>query len=212
MLQHGKRHGQYPQTPSGNPAAAGTECGAAFGTFLVKHWYHLLQLQMVHALSCLEGLLAQLWPGVGLSLGDIPSQQITAEGAAGACSHHLLAPAGVLPRLLAAQQLDRWDISNVYPMFQHLLGQPLERTTPTAVMLCKLPSKELLAVLADYLTAAAAKDCSLMVTLRPYVKDTQISFWSQLCVVDLDLKPLHKLHEHNELDLLILKHAASFQN
>ena len=50
-----------------------------------------------------------------------------------------------------------------------------------------------------------------MITLRPYAGDTQIKFWSQLCVVDLDLKPLCKLHEHNELDLLILKHAASLQ-
>ena len=116
-----------------------------------------------------------------------------------------------MPRLLAAQQLDRWDISNVYVLFQHLLGQPLECITPTALVLCKLPNKEQLAVLADYLTAAAAKDCSFMIALRPYFRDTQIKFWSQLCIVDLDLKPLRKVHEHNELDLLILKHAASLQ-
>ena len=152
-----------------------------------------------------------IWPGIVFSLSGLCSQRLDAEGAADSCCHHLLASAGVLPRLLEAQQLDRWDISNTYPLLQHLLGQPLERTTPTALLLCKLHIREQLAVLADYLTAAAAKDCSLMITLRPYAGDTQIKFWSQLCVVDLDLKPLCKLHEHNELDLLILKHAASLQ-
>ena len=146
-----------------------------------------------------------------LGLSGVCSQQVDAEGGADPCSHHLLAPTGVLPRLLAAQRLDRWDISNVYPVFQHLLGLPPECTTSSALVLCKLPEREQLAVLADYLTAAAAKDCSLMITIRPYAEDTQIKFWSQLCVVDLDLKPLRKLHEHNDVDMLILEHAASIQ-
>ena len=181
------------------------------GTFFVMHVAGRPQLQVVHTLSCLLQLPVQLWPSNVLSLSGMYSQQFDAEGNADPCSHHLLAPTGVLPRLLAAQQLDRWDISNVYPVFQHLLGLPLECTTSSALVLCKLPEREQLAVLADYLTAAAAKDCSLMITIRPYAEDTQIKCWSQLCVVDLDLKPLRKLHEHDELDMLILEHAASIQ-
>ena len=89
-------------------------------------------------------------------------------------------------------------------------------------------------VLRDYLTAATAKDMSMMFTLRrccklvpspeqnPWswtakleepVKGSDVSggFQSKFALVDLDMKPLRKVYEHWRLDRDILNIAATMR-
>lgn len=72
------------------------------------------------------------------------------------------------------------------------------------------------AIVRGYLTAAAAKDCSVMIAFRrrpsrgltdgcQAVEFRGMSLESRLAVVDLDIKPLSKLHSHWELDREIMQ-------
>lgn len=87
--------------------------------------------------------------------------------------------------------------------------------------LLALPQPEALAVLRDYMTAATAKDCSVMITMRRLPggdvtpSDDALGvaavgsqyFEYKVAVADLDLKPLEKIDEHYELDCAIMHEA-----
>ncbi|KAJ7005929.1 hypothetical protein NC653_005307 [Populus alba x Populus x berolinensis] len=74
---------------------------------------------------------------------------------------------------------------------------------------------ESLKIAKDYLIAATAKDCSLMISFRPmkdgafgsphvYLQSTNQSFNYKVNFIDLDLKPLKKMVDYYELDKKIL--------
>ena len=82
---------------------------------------------------------------------------------------------GVLEGLLEIQKLDRHDIEGIYPLYQSLLpfvsrshtalGTVEEAGEPRRIVLtnlCKLSVEQKKAAIRDYLIAATAKDCSIM--------------------------------------------------
>ena len=167
---------------------------------------------------------------------------------------------GVLDRLLAAQRLDRHDVEGVFPLLQALLqrstaGQPADAqlaaaeeplemdATPdelqAAAQLLALDTEAACEVLREYLIAAAAKDCSLMITLAPVLDAQHLGpqdegrlqqdacigsvlcdewghskrwFRYKVAFVDLDLKPLAKIGVHYELDQAIMACCANLSH
>jgi hypothetical protein len=83
----------------------------------------------------------------------------------------LLGCAGVLPALLAVQRLDVLDIEGVEPLYWKLLqqmlpGQQMDCCHTTNELQQQQQQQQWLALLRDYLTAATAKDCGIMITLQ----------------------------------------------
>lgn len=92
-------------------------------------------------------------------------------------------------------------------------------------LLHAMSRKEQCAVLRSYMTAVTAKDCSVMIAVRPLRKqaasisneahgavkvDTQV-FEYKVSVADLDCKPLEKIKEHQLLDADILVAAKKLK-
>ncbi|KAF2293305.1 hypothetical protein GH714_000027 [Hevea brasiliensis] len=84
-----------------------------------------------------------------------------------------------------------------------------------------IPLSESLKIVKDYLIAATAKDCSLMVSFKPredrdfgspygsvYLKSTNQNFDYKVNFIDLDLKPLKKMETYYEKDKKILNSYA----
>mmetsp|Transcript_4072 Transcript_4072/g.11813 ORF Transcript_4072/g.11813 Transcript_4072/m.11813 type:complete len:111 (-) Transcript_4072:388-720(-) len=95
--------------------------------------------------------------------------------------------------------------------------------------LLSLSRAEQCSILRDYMTAATAKDCSVMIALRPLsgsptsggsggdsrggdahgsLEVGHQSFEYKVSVADLDLKPLEKVEEHRQMDQDILRAAS----
>lgn len=141
---------------------------------------------------------------------------------------------------MEAQKLDRHDIEGVYELHMKLSGKQThtkdsggttddhsaqlpadsEPSNNAALAykqaitaLLELPRDEALQILRDYVVAAAAKDCSVMVTMRALRERESgqdcVEFWGRqwqfrIGVVDVDFKPLSKLQAHFDLDRQIL--------
>lgn len=132
---------------------------------------------------------------------------------------------GVLDRLLEVQKLDDFDIEGAIHAYYNIISQPcmickqmdINRIPLQHTSLHQIPVNESLKILKDYLVAATAKDCSLMISFKQredgdtgssfsnvYLESTNQSFDFKVHFVDLDLKPLKKMEEYYELDKKIV--------
>ena len=140
---------------------------------------------------------------------------------------------GVLGSILEVQQLDVHDIEGVSVLYARLKQQThaadgtclpstcskakAERLESCEVdharaiaQLLALTPPEALRVIRDYLIAATAKDCSIMIACRlrsesdPSANELQSLYEYRVRVVDLDMKSTSKIESHMRLDAEIL--------
>ncbi|KAH9624291.1 hypothetical protein KSS87_014019 [Heliosperma pusillum] len=132
---------------------------------------------------------------------------------------------GVLDRLLEVQKFDKLDIEGAIHAYYDVVSQSCkvcgntdeDRKSSKYSSLHSLPLEESRKIVKDYLTAATAKDCSLMISFRPmqegdpeshyrtmYLNSTNQRFKCKACFIDLDLKPLKKMEFYYELDQKIV--------
>ncbi|KAK1280509.1 Inositol-pentakisphosphate 2-kinase [Acorus gramineus] len=131
----------------------------------------------------------------------------------------------ILDKLLEAQKLDAFDIEGVIHAYYDIVSQPC--------MVCKklgdanlsnryscihsLPLEESLTIVRNYLVAATAKDCSVMISFRLkdgedqaaghgsiFLESTKQNFEYKASFIDLDMKPLKKMVYYYELDQKIV--------
>ena len=101
--------------------------------------------------------------------------------------------------------------------FGHSMDENIElsRNVPAMKQLLRLSTDEQILIVRDYMIAATAKDCSIMIALQSQGSDDKVSqtvtddetglhFSFRIGIVDSDRKPLSKLHEHFKLDRDIL--------
>jgi len=152
-----------------------------------------------------------------------------------------LTAAGILGIILNVQKLDKFDIEGVSALYQRLtkhrqqgnrapqppdveihdqIGGPPDEVEfakhrKATSQLLALPVSEALGVIKDYLIAATAKDCSIMVACRhcpdsiPVLSGVHHNFEYQVKVADLDLKAASKIVAHMEVDAeIIATHRA----
>ncbi|KAK0576442.1 hypothetical protein LWI29_017570 [Acer saccharum] len=129
--------------------------------------------------------------------------------------------AGVLDRLLQVQKLDSFDIEAVIHAYYNVISQPCQickeldedKVSQFCTSLHSISLDESLKIVKNYLIAATAKDCSLMICFRPrgdevsgasynsvHLESTNQVFDYKASFIDLDLKPLRKIEEYYELD------------
>ncbi|XP_004500991.1 inositol-pentakisphosphate 2-kinase-like isoform X2 [Cicer arietinum] len=131
---------------------------------------------------------------------------------------------GVLDRLLEVQKLDNVDIEGAIHAYYDITHQQCmvcselnedQRKIYTPLHSASLD--ESLTIVKDYLIAATAKDCSLMICFRPskeeesgsvcnnvYLESTKQTFDFKVYFIDLDLKRMSKMEEYYELDKKIV--------
>ncbi|XP_021613502.1 inositol-pentakisphosphate 2-kinase isoform X1 [Manihot esculenta] len=135
----------------------------------------------------------------------------------------------VLDQLLEVQKLDNFDIEGAIHAYYNIISQPCmvcrefdEARVPHGyASLHSIPLSESLKIVKDYLIAATAKDCSLMISFKPrddgdfgspyghiHIKSTNQNFDYKVNFIDLDLKPLKKMETYYEKDKKILNAYA----
>ncbi|XP_021759941.1 inositol-pentakisphosphate 2-kinase-like isoform X1 [Chenopodium quinoa] len=133
---------------------------------------------------------------------------------------------GVLDRLLEVQKLDKFDVEGAIHAYYDIVSQPCkickdsgeDRQLGKYSSLHSIPVDESLKIVRDYLIAATAKDCSLMISFRPREDDDQESHYRTIYLdatkqrldvkaffIDLDMKPLNNMEYYYELDQKIVK-------
>lgn len=133
---------------------------------------------------------------------------------------------GVLDRLLEVQKLDKFDVEGAIHAYYDVVSEPCKicRDSGESGKLEKYSSlhaislEESVKIVRDYLIAATAKDCSLMISFRPREDDDPESHYRTICLdstkqrfdvkayfIDLDMKPLEKMEFYYELDQKIVK-------
>jgi inositol-pentakisphosphate 2-kinase len=146
----------------------------------------------------------------------------------------ILQSCGALSRLLAVQRLDTHDIEGAYQLYRSLLlstegagaaGEHAPGETSKGQAPPQPSRAEVLAVLRDFLTAQAAKDCAIMVCMQGLPPDghaaaleghpvavhaaTGVRVRYSVAFVDLDLKPVHRMQHYEQLDSQISRGAAA---
>lgn len=146
--------------------------------------------------------------------------------------------AGVLSSILKVQKLDTFDIEGVAVLYHRLTAQsqvvngvhPPPTTShankegvacqeaehgKAIAQLLALPDVDALAIIRDYLIAATAKDCSIMVACRPCPNrqssesELYTVYEYQVRVADLDLKAASKIVSHREVVAeIVARHTA----
>ncbi|XP_056693308.1 inositol-pentakisphosphate 2-kinase isoform X2 [Spinacia oleracea] len=132
---------------------------------------------------------------------------------------------GVLDRLLEIQKLDKIDVEGVIHAYYDIVSQPCKlckkfgenQQSGKYSSLHSIPVDESLKIVRDYLIAATAKDCSLMISFRPREDDDPESHYRTICLgstkqrfdvkayfIDLDMKPFNKMEFYYELDQKIV--------
>uniref|UniRef100_A0A803MZZ2 Inositol-pentakisphosphate 2-kinase n=1 Tax=Chenopodium quinoa TaxID=63459 RepID=A0A803MZZ2_CHEQI len=132
---------------------------------------------------------------------------------------------GVLDRLLEVQKLDKFDVEGAIHAYYDIVSQPCkickdsgeDRQLGKYSSLHSIPVDESLKIVRDYLIAATAKDCSLMISFRPREDDDQESHYRTIYLdstkqrfdvkaffIDLDMKPLNNMEYYYELDQKIV--------
>ncbi|XP_010540332.1 PREDICTED: inositol-pentakisphosphate 2-kinase isoform X2 [Tarenaya hassleriana] len=128
----------------------------------------------------------------------------------------------VLDMLLEVQKLDNLDVEGAIHCYYDVISQPcsvckeLEQDGLYA-SLHSLPLDESLKIVKDYLIAATAKDCSVMISFQSrddldsarscsdvYLQSTKQTFDYKVHFIDLSLKPLEKMEAYYELDKKIM--------
>ncbi|XP_052736909.1 inositol-pentakisphosphate 2-kinase isoform X3 [Vigna angularis] len=135
-----------------------------------------------------------------------------------------LQKSGVLDKLLEVQKLDSIDIEGVIHAYYNITSEQCivckELSEEQAKIYASLHSAsfdESLRIVKDYLIAATAKDCSLMLCFRPrneedsglvynnvYLDSTKQAFDFKVYFIDLDLKRSSKVRDYYELDKKIV--------
>lgn len=142
----------------------------------------------------------------------------------------------ILDQLLAAQKLDLFDIEGAIHAYYNIVSEPCLacKTSSDPDLLHRYSSlhalslKESIKMVRDYLIAATAKDCSLMISFRSVEDrgDSEFNFlflessyqWfdCKISFIDLDMKPLQKMVYYFELDQKIVnfytKHKQNVEN
>ncbi|WOK99990.1 hypothetical protein Cni_G08702 [Canna indica] len=131
---------------------------------------------------------------------------------------------GILGRLLEAQQLDALDIEGAIHLYYNIISQPCavcknlsDSELRQYADLHSLPLERSLKIVREYLIAATAKDCSLMISFRPtedghtasnfdsiFLSSSNRSYDYKAYFIDLDLKPLKKMVYYYQLDQKIV--------
>ncbi|OIW15615.1 hypothetical protein TanjilG_08191 [Lupinus angustifolius] len=135
-----------------------------------------------------------------------------------------LKKSGVLDQLLEVQKLDTIDIEGVIHAYYDITSQKClvcrdlsEEEVKRYASLHSASLDESLRIVKDYLIAATAKDCSLMICFRPkkeedsgsvynnvYLESTKQAFDFKVYFIDLDLKHLNKVEGYYKLDKKIV--------
>ncbi|KAL2892723.1 Inositol-pentakisphosphate 2-kinase [Bienertia sinuspersici] len=132
---------------------------------------------------------------------------------------------GVLDRLVEVQKLDEYDVEGAIHAYYDIVSLPCKicenygdcSQVAKFKSLHSLPLEESLKIVRDYLIAATAKDCSLMISFRPredddpeshyrtiYLDSTNQRFDVKAYFIDLDMKPFEKMEFYYELDQKIV--------
>ncbi|XP_024030275.1 inositol-pentakisphosphate 2-kinase isoform X2 [Morus notabilis] len=132
---------------------------------------------------------------------------------------------GVMDRLLKVQELDDIDIEGAIHAYYNIISEPCmvcrdleeEKVAHRYSSLHSISLDESLKIVKNFLIAATAKDCSLMMSFRlrkegisessynsVSLKSTNQTFDYKVCFIDLDLKPLGKMKEYYEKDKKIV--------
>ncbi|CAM0902185.1 unnamed protein product [Alopecurus aequalis] len=132
---------------------------------------------------------------------------------------------GVLDKLVATQKLDDHDIEGAIHLYYDIISQPclVCKNITDAELLHKysvlhsLPLDTSSKIVRDFLIAATAKDCSLMMCFAPRESETTDSEYDSVFLesvnrtydykayfVDLDVKPLDKMPHYFKLDQKIV--------
>ncbi|CAI7803171.1 unnamed protein product [Closterium sp. NIES-54] len=142
-----------------------------------------------------------------------------------------LVQCGALEKLLAAQKLDKWDIEGTIHAYNEFMKQRTSTTSapPAAAAAAAEVPKEITEdcrkVLRDFLIAATAKDCGIMLALRAAIPGETLEasqklrsvvcpssgckYFYRLSIMDLDIKPLRKMPKYWSMDQQIVKHYCS---
>lgn len=148
----------------------------------------------------------------------------------------MLSSAGILTHILKAQQLDVYDIEGIYPIYTALkqgrstvypsVARPNSRAAAAESHSQDFAVRETvpmeravaLAAIRDYLVAATAKDCSVLLTFRRdseatstgqcvHVQDVTLEWKSN--IIDVDRKQMTKIQAHHVLDKEIMEVARN---
>lgn len=132
---------------------------------------------------------------------------------------------GVLGRLLSVQKLDKFDIEGAIHAYYNIISQPCPickglgdvKLSHQYSYIHSMSLEESQRIVREYLIAATAKDCSLMISFRPRMDQDLASEYSSISLestkqdfeykayfVDLDMKPLSKMVHSYELDQKIV--------
>ncbi|KAG2302390.1 hypothetical protein Bca52824_031041 [Brassica carinata] len=129
---------------------------------------------------------------------------------------------GVLDKLLEVQKLDKIDIEGAIHCYYNIINQPCPICKEAGLLeeeesLHCLPLDESLKIVKDYLIAATAKDCSLMISFRlrnawdsapscdaVCLKSTNQTFDYKVHFIDLSMKPLKRMEAYYKLDNKII--------
>ncbi|KAK7351711.1 hypothetical protein VNO77_11355 [Canavalia gladiata] len=135
-----------------------------------------------------------------------------------------LQKSGVLDQLLVVQKLDNVDIEGAIHAYYEITRQQCmvcrelsEEQKKRYTSLHSASLDESLRIVKDYLIAATAKDCSLMICFTPrnerdsgsvcnniFLESTKQTFDFKVYFIDLDLKRMSKMEEYYELDKKIV--------
>ncbi|OVA00539.1 Inositol-pentakisphosphate 2-kinase [Macleaya cordata] len=131
----------------------------------------------------------------------------------------------VLNQLLQAQKRDSFDIEGAIHAYYNIVSKPCKvcqdlgdyELSRRYLPLHSISLEESINIVKDYLIAATAKDCSLMISFRPREDGDKVSSYSTVCLestnqifdykayfIDLDMKPLKKMVHYYELDQKIV--------
>ncbi|XP_057965131.1 inositol-pentakisphosphate 2-kinase-like [Malania oleifera] len=133
----------------------------------------------------------------------------------------------VLDLLLKVQKLDNFDIEGAIHAYYDVVSQPCmicrdmgeDNLLGKYAALHSISLDESLQIVRDYLIAATAKDCSLMISFTSsedgirgspyndvYLESTNQNFHYKANFIDLDMKPLKKMELYYELDQKIVNY------
>ncbi|VVB07595.1 unnamed protein product [Arabis nemorensis] len=130
---------------------------------------------------------------------------------------------GVLDRLLEVQKLDKLDVEGAIHCYYDVINQPCPICKEGGPLeeyssLHTLPLDESLKIVKDYMIAATAKDCSLMISFQSRkdcngapscdevcLKSTNQTFDYKVHFIDLSLKPLKRMEAYYKLDQRIIR-------
>ncbi|CAH2046635.1 unnamed protein product [Thlaspi arvense] len=131
---------------------------------------------------------------------------------------------GVLDSLLEVQKLDKLDIEGAIHCYYDVINHPCPICKESGPLkeeyssLHALPLEESLKIVKEYMIAATAKDCSLMISFRLKnaswdsrpscdalcLKSTNQTFDYKVHFIDLSLKPLKRMEAYYKLDKKII--------